>query len=601
MHGRLPALAILAILLPGAGWSQHGTVVAEHAAQPNAPQPIPETKFEVPDAIRRAVLFTRYALDVKLEAASATLRARAVVTIRNEGDTPLQAIPLQLSSTLNVEAVQDEGHKLAFSSHTVPTDTDHTGAMHEALVQLPSALAPHAERSLTVFYSGTMAPTARRLEQIGTPPDVAAHSDWDGIREDFTGLRGFGNVIWYPVCQLPVRLGDGDRLFGEVAAEKQRQSAANVSMTVTEESTVAANVVFLDGISVPVKVTPSPPGSGLPAIATATLPETPMGFAVPSIFLASRTAETGSGMKLYARPGDAASTQAYMTAASILAPHMAEWLGPTRSELQVLDLPAAGDLPFADNALLVASIVNVDPKRLLGPLSHVLPHAYFRSPRPWLDEGVAEFMALLWAERQQGREAAITPLDNQRGALSLAESGEPDTDPGQPLLHARDPIYYRVKASYVLTMLRGLVGDKPLAAALQQYDPAQDTADGYFEQLLERTSGQKLQWFFHDWVDRDRGLPELTIDRITPSPGSGTDSFVVAVTVTNKGFAVADVPVTVYSAAATVTERVRVEGKSSATHRFLVHGEPEQVQVNDGTVPEVEASVHRKDIRYATP
>jgi hypothetical protein len=32
-----------------------------------------------------------------------------------------------------------------------------------------------------------------------------------------------------------------------------------------------------------------------------------------------------------------------------------------------------------------------------------------------------------------------------------------------------------------------------------------------------------------------------------------------------------------------------------------VHGRPRDVQVNDGTTPEIEASVHRKDISYTAP
>jgi hypothetical protein len=116
--------------------------------------------------------------------------------------------------------------------------------------------------------------------------------------------------------------------------------------------------------------------------------------------------------------------------------------------------------------------------------------------------------------------------------------------------------------------------------------------------LLEQTSGQKLDWFFNDWVERDRGLPDLNIQAVTPSQGSGEDSYIIAVTVANSGTAVADVPVTVSSADATVTAEMRIEAGGRTTHRFLVHGRPKQVQVNDGTTPETEASVHRKDIAY---
>jgi hypothetical protein len=525
------------------------------------------------------------------------------VTVRNEGAAPLEKIPLQISSSLAWEAINAGGKALSFAHHIVATDADHTGAMNEALVTLPAPLAPGGEQTLTVFYSGDVTPTAKRLTDIGTPPDAAIHADWDGIREEFTGLRGFGNVLWYPVASVPVALGDSDRFFAEIGKMKRRESAANISMTVTEEFTGAApTVAFLDGVPVPVAVTPPVAGSDVPGIATAKLAETRLGFATPTLFLARRAFESGNGLKLYARQSDAAAAQSYMTAASILTPQMTDWLGAKpKGTLSVLDPPEAEDSPFEERALLVTNIANVDPKQLLGPMSHVLTHAYFVSPRPWLEEGVAAFMASLWTEHQDGRDAAITQMDNQRGALSLAEPADPDKDTGQPLVAAHDPIFYRTKALYVLWMLRGIVGDKPLAAALEQYAAAEDTSPEYFEHLLEKTSGQTLGWFFADWVDRDRGLPDLTIENVTPSRGSQEDSYIVAVTVSNEGTAVADVPVTIYAAEGTVTQRMRIAAKGRTTRRFLVHGRPRQVQVNDGTTPEVEASVHRKDIVYVAP
>ena len=454
---KVGALAILAgLTLPG--WAQHGSVVADSAAKSQSQQgqnqasgASPETKFDVPDALRRSVLFTKYALDAKLAERDASLRARAVVRIKNDGATPLDAVPLQISSTLAWETIESDGKPLRFAHHAVPTDADHTGAMQEALVTLPVPLAPGQECTLTVFYSGSLAPTATRLERIGTPSDVAAHSDWDGIREEFTGLRGFGNVLWYPVSEVPVALGDGDRLFNEIGMAKQRGSTALVSMTVTEEfDGQAPTIAFLDGVPVPVHTT-APAATDVPGFSSATLPETRLGFTTPSLFLARRTPETGNGLKLYARQSDAAATQAYMTAASILAPQMTEWLGAApKTDLSVLDLPDPEDSPFEERAVLLTNIANVDPKRLLSPISHVLTHAYFLSPQPWLQEGIAQFMASVWTEHQQGRDAAITQLDNLRGALSLGEASDPDRDPGQPLVTAHDPIFYRTKADLCL-------------------------------------------------------------------------------------------------------------------------------------------------------
>ena len=49
---------------------------------------------------------------------------------------------------------------------------------------------------------------------------------------------------------------------------------------------------------------------------------------------------------------------------------------------------------------------------------------------------------------------------------------------------------------------------------------------------------------------------------------------------------------TVHSATNTTTERVLVPAHGTVTPRVLVQGKPTEVQVNDGTVPETQATVH---------
>ena len=107
-------------------------------------------------------------------------------------------------------------------------------------------------------------------------------------------------------------------------------------------------------------------------------------------------------------------------------------------------------------------------------------------------------------------------------------------------------------------------------------------------------SGKDLKWFFEDWVYHDRGLPDLSIAGVYPNKASVPGSYIVSVDVANSGTAEAEVPVSVSSATTTVTERLRIPAKSRVSHRFLLQGQPAEVAVNDGTVPEVEASVHRQ-------
>jgi len=54
------------------------------------------------------------------------------------------------------------------------------------------------------------------------------------------------------------------------------------------------------------------------------------------------------------------------------------------------------------------------------------------------------------------------------------------------------------------------------------------------------------------------------------------------------------VPVTVRSATAKETERLRIPARSSVSTRIVFAGTPEEVEVNDGGVPETEASEHTR-------
>jgi hypothetical protein len=92
-------------------------------------------------------------------------------------------------------------------------------------------------------------------------------------------------------------------------------------------------------------------------------------------------------------------------------------------------------------------------------------------------------------------------------------------------------------------------------------------------------------------VDADKGLPELTVEGAFPS-AAAAGNWLVAVNLANSGYASAEVPVTVRSGSDSVTQRVLVPARGKAVQRILIQGKPVEVQVNDGTVPETQASVH---------
>jgi hypothetical protein len=156
-------------------------------------------------------------------------------------------------------------------------------------------------------------------------------------------------------------------------------------------------------------------------------------------------------------------------------------------------------------------------------------------------------------------------------------------------------VYYRTKAAYILWMLRDLVGDDALGAAIRASNAASgDKRAGTpsFQEMLKTAAPRRdLGWLFSDWIDADHGLPDLTIDKVFPNAVQ-SGNWLVSVTISNAGYAGAEVPVTVRSATNTTTERVFVPARGTVTPRILVQGKPTEAQVNDGTVPETQASVH---------
>jgi len=564
----------------------------------------------VMDAERQAVTFTAFDLDVHLNPAEKQIAVRAQVTVRNDSKSSLTRIPLQISSSLNWERIRCESKETVFQVATLNSDADHTGQLHEAVVPLTQPLAPGESIQIDANYSGKIDLSAQRLISIGARSEVALHSDWDQISLPFTGLRGFGNVVWYPVSSVPVILGDGARLFDEMGRHKLRLGGARFRLRLAVEFPhgQAPTVALVNGHALPLEVTE--PSSALDqsqevdGVATSDSGSTILGFEAPSLFVAIRAPHLGPNLSAFTLPEDNVAIEFWIQAAGAVKPFIEGWLGQQpRSPLFLLDLPDPGDAPFETGALLATPLREPDskakPGALDGALVHALTHAWLSSatspePRPvWLNEGLATFMNALWIEKLNGRDQALGTLEAGRTALALAEPASPGEGPGQPLAQAISPVYYRTKAAYVLWMLRDIVGEQALSAALKANNPA---APGVLKKLLEGTENHPdLSWFFADWVDADKGLPDLSIQGVFPTAALA-GNWLVAVKIANAGYVAAEVPVIVRSGsgneARSVTQRVRVPAREDVTVRILIQGKPTEVQVNDGSVPETQASVH---------
>ena len=584
----------------------------EDSAEQKAAKAPVEQQVEVTDEERGSLTFTGYDLDVHLTPAQSRLAVHAGFTVTNSGKEPLKRLVFQVSSSLQWEsfAMRSGGQvsPLTFTVQTIDTDADHTGKVMEAVVSLPEALAPGASVELTSFYSGEVVQSAERLERIGAPIDQAVRADWDQISSEWTGLRGFGDVLWYPVAAAPVFLGDGAKLFQNVGETKLRQAGARVRLRVTLEYVGdAPDAVFFCGRREQLRVVSenqNVPVAESPGVATAEFGEEALGFRTLSLFVTDRAGTVTDNSRISAVTEHYDALPSYGAASEKVRPLLSDWLGPT--PLNLLTILDHDGQPFEDDALLVAPMRAAASDVLAPSLAHSLTHAWFRSSHVWLDEGMAQWMALLWLEQAHGREAALARLTEDAKTLALAEPAtarhaEPHDGAtrGQSLIGAHDEVYYRTKAAAVLWMLRSQVGDEAMKRAMRFYrnDKADDDPKE-FQRVVERFSRQDLGWLFEDWVYQDPGLPDLTIVNVTPRAmervaGKGA-GWLVSVEVKNDGGATAEVPVTVRSGTLTSTERLRIPARSSASTRIVFEGAPQEVLVNDGSVPEVESSVHSK-------
>lgn len=592
----------------------------------------------VSDAERDAILFTAYDLDLHLSPARAGFSARAGLGIRNTGKVPLSRLAIQISSTLVWTSFALESSSavvpLAFVQHRINTDSDHTGVAREAVVTLPQPLAPGAAIKVVALYSGTIPLSGERLERIGAPAEQAIAADWDVISERGTWLRGYGDVLWYPTASPPTFLGEGARLFNSVGMARLREQTAAIRLRLTVEYKGDAPdaayfcghrelfSVVNDGKDLPV--------SESPGVATAEFATRALGFRTPSLFVTDRPATPTDGGLLSAVTDQFGVLNQYAAGAAKVQPLLVDWLG--NSPLEPLSILDHEGQPFEESALLVTPLHAGEPLALAPVLVHTLAHAWFRSSHVWLDEGVAQFMSLLWIEQTSGLDATTAQLQADAATLALAEPelnglGTPQAaegataqpvaqpvtssssapaaapaDQGQSLIDAHSEVYYRSKAAAVLWMLRSIVGDDALRQTLVLYrrNLDHDSDPEYFERLLEQAAHTDLRWFFEDWVYHDRSLPDLSIVNVSSrqiaDSGKTEGGWMIAVDVRNDGDAVAEVPVTVRSGTLTATERLRVPAHSNAATRILFQGTPEEVFVNDGTVPELRTSLHSRKI-----
>ena len=514
----------------------------------------------IAEPARSGFTITRMELDVRLSEVDHAADVSGKLTIRNDGSVSLPHLYLQLSSTSKWLSVEREGVKQAYTEHQVKSDADHTGAVNEARINFDHPLVAHGTVVLDVRYFVTVARSSERLRAVGAPADAALATDWDRIATEFVGVRGAGYVAWYPVALDPGSLAEGNSVFHSLSEWKSREAESTFAVRVHDGQRSAEKAYEPLGMTVPV----------LTGVVNPTL--------------------TRNGLAVVAESMPRAEALAFTNESEKFAE---AWL-PPRGTAKLWQLPEAGDVPYTSGTEAFVS-PNVSGQDAQGITLYAVCHAGLRSWRPWIQEGYAAFLDAAYREKARGREAALKFLEDRRGALALSEPENANTGETS-LINSGEESRYRTKAMFVWWMLKEIVGDAALQTAVKKYTTDQDRSADYMQKLIEAEAHKDLNWFFEDWVYRDRGLAELSIVSAVPRQ-TAEGKWITEITVANDGGAGASVPVFVAAGPIEEKARVLVQAHAKANVMVTTNLKPTHVRVNDGSVPETDVNDNEFEIK----
>ena len=540
---------------------------------------------------REAFTFTNYSLDVRVDPGQQRLAVRGKITLRNDSDLPQRNLSLQISSTLNWSAIQFDGKPAVFVSQVYTSDIDHTGALSEAIITLAKPVAPQHTVELEIGYEGVVPQDATRLTRIGVPAEIAKQSDWDQISPSFTALRGIGYVTWYPVSTQAANLSEGSSVFEAVGRWKQKEARAEmrIALGYSGGTSDAPSEMLSNGIETKGMVTEAARGQILSLDSSFS----PTGSVVPTFTIGQYSKMDRNAVSIHYLSDHKSGAEDYGLAAEETAPFVNKWFGDHREKperkAQVVELADSSASPFESGNMLWMPLTAKDTTLLLSAIQQ-LTLLMLPSQRAWISHGLSSYAQVSYVQEKEGRTPAIDYLQRHRDPLVQSETQVAGADPAaHSLINSPDEFYVQAKAMNVWWMLRDMIGENALTAALHNYRASEDKKASYMQKLIEAQAHRDLEWFFDDWVYRDRGLPDFRIASVYPRQ-LVSGGYMVTVTVENLGDAAAEVPVTLHMQNGEASGRLVVAGKSQSSVRIQAATLPQEVVVNDGSVPERDVS-----------
>jgi aminopeptidase N len=177
-------------------------------------------------------------------------------------------------------------------------------------------------------------------------------------------------------------------------------------------------------------------------------------------------------------------------------------------------MEAASAILYSEN-----SVVGDRNERWRNVVIHEIAHQWFGNAVTeydwddvWLSEGFATYFTLLFIEHAYGRDAFQAGLADSKGRVMAFH----EKNPGYRIVHDNLNDMDKVtsshtyqKGSWILHMLRGMVGDEKFWSGIRSYyrkymNSNATTAD--FRREMEEASGMDLTQFFEQWLYKPGAL-----------------------------------------------------------------------------------------------